>query len=242
MTESCATGKKTVSPSPTVSPDQVYSNLPVASPSYDSPALSNNYVVAEPATPSSNEYDDNVSEAPRSKVTARPFEYSKQLPRKRQRVASDDEDSRTGSPLDSGESEREEDGDDAEDDDEYRPDARESRTSSRRKAAAAKSQAARSVSPQDSTRPRLAPPVPVPNLTKKSRGRRVPTTAVLVSQNGIEKVRSHRLSRPPTDPHSHVRSAEYPWLQVQGPRVQQVLPARRASETPRSQHPHQRET
>ena len=36
---------------------------------------------------------------------------------------------------------------------------------------------------------RLAPPVPVPNLTKKSRGRQVPTSAVLVRQNGVEKVR-----------------------------------------------------
>ncbi|KAL6307734.1 hypothetical protein BKA93DRAFT_727135, partial [Sparassis latifolia] len=35
---------------------------------------------------------------------------------------------------------------------------------------------------------RIAPPVPVPNLTKKSRGRRVPTAPVIVSQGGVQKV------------------------------------------------------
>ncbi|KAI0082145.1 hypothetical protein K474DRAFT_1586417 [Panus rudis PR-1116 ss-1] len=35
--------------------------------------------------------------------------------------------------------------------------------------------------------PRNIVPVPVPHLTKKSRGRRVPTEPVLVSQNGIVK-------------------------------------------------------
>ncbi|OCH89744.1 hypothetical protein OBBRIDRAFT_732098, partial [Obba rivulosa] len=34
---------------------------------------------------------------------------------------------------------------------------------------------------------RLAPPVPVPNLTKKSRGRRVPTAPVIVTQGGVQK-------------------------------------------------------
>ncbi|KAI0694440.1 hypothetical protein BC835DRAFT_1274584 [Cytidiella melzeri] len=56
---------------------------------------------------------------------------------------------------------------------------------------------ARSVSPADSQRPKLAPPVPVPNLTKKSRGRRVPTAAVVVSQNGVDKnIRSYRCKVP----------------------------------------------
>jgi hypothetical protein len=175
-----------VSPSPTVSPDQVCTGLPDGSPSFGSSVVSNAYVVAEPTTPSSLEFDDGASDVPFSAdVVVRPFEYTNELPRKRKRVASDDEESRTGSPLDSGESEREEDGDD---DDEYRPDARESRRSVRRKITA-KSQSTRSVSPVEIVRPRLAPPVPIPNLTKKSRGRRVPTDPVLVSQNGIERVR-----------------------------------------------------
>ena len=36
---------------------------------------------------------------------------------------------------------------------------------------------------------RLAPPVPVPNLTKKSRGRRVPTAQQVVSEGAMQKVR-----------------------------------------------------
>lgn len=36
---------------------------------------------------------------------------------------------------------------------------------------------------------RLAPPVPVPNLTKKSRGRRVPTAQQVVSEGALQKVR-----------------------------------------------------
>ncbi|TFK88910.1 hypothetical protein K466DRAFT_487969 [Polyporus arcularius HHB13444] len=34
---------------------------------------------------------------------------------------------------------------------------------------------------------RLAPPVPVPNLTKKSRGRRVPTAQQVVSEGTVQK-------------------------------------------------------
>ncbi|TDL20942.1 hypothetical protein BD410DRAFT_702194, partial [Rickenella mellea] len=35
---------------------------------------------------------------------------------------------------------------------------------------------------------RITAPIPVPNLTKKSRGRRVPTSSPIVVQNGVQKV------------------------------------------------------
>ncbi|KAI0803256.1 hypothetical protein BC629DRAFT_1283706 [Irpex lacteus] len=54
-----------------------------------------------------------------------------------------------------------------------------------------------SQSSQEEDRPRIIAPVPVPNLTKKSRGRRVPTSAVVVAENGVDKnVRSYRCKVP----------------------------------------------
>ncbi|KZT01694.1 uncharacterized protein LAESUDRAFT_663529 [Laetiporus sulphureus 93-53] len=55
----------------------------------------------------------------------------------------------------------------------------------------------RTVSPaSSSSRPdshRLTIPTPVPNLTKKSRGRRVPTSPVVVSKNGVQqRVRDYK--------------------------------------------------
>ena len=78
------------------------------------------------------------------------------------------------------------------DDDEYRPDVRVATRSTTRRRASLKD-STRQVSPIDIERPVLGPPVPVPNLTKKSRGRQVPTSSVSVSQNGVEKV-DHRAS------------------------------------------------
>ncbi|GJE97800.1 hypothetical protein PsYK624_140210 [Phanerochaete sordida] len=165
-----------VSPSPTVSPDQVYSALPAHSP------LLGAYAVGAPASPASA-YDEGLSDVTPS---ARPP--------KRARTASSDGDS-AASP-ESGESEREDEDADA-DDDEYRPGLREGGRSTRRRAGKG---AARDESPLDGTKPRLAPPVPVPNLTKKSRGRRVPTSPVLLSTNGVEKdaqnVRGYRCKVP----------------------------------------------
>ncbi|EKM61782.1 uncharacterized protein PHACADRAFT_169221 [Phanerochaete carnosa HHB-10118-sp] len=167
-----------VSPSPAVSPDQVYSSLPTHSATLNTSVLTGSYVVGQPASPSSVEYEEPFSDAT---PTAGMFGTTNAPPRKRLRVSSDEEDSRVGS-IESGESEREDD--DGEDDDEYRPGARDGGH-------------ARSESPFDVQRPRLAPPVPVPNLTKKSRGRRVPTSAVLVSQNGVEKnIRGYKCKVP----------------------------------------------
>lgn len=178
-----------VSPSPAVSPDQVYSSLPSHSPTLNTSVLTGSYVAGPPASPSSAEYEDPMSDVTSSVDMTRQLGNAPDgAARKRYRLSSDDEDSRAGS-VESGESEREEYADDA-DDDEYRPDAREGARSSGRRRPSAKNQNARSVSPLDPQRPRLAPPVPVPNLTKKSRGRRVPTSSVLVSQNGVEKVRA----------------------------------------------------
>lgn len=182
-----------VSPSPTVSPDQVYHPLPMDSPHFESQLISGSYVVAEPASPSSLDFDDGRSDSPVGLI--RPFEgVPAEGPRKKHCARSDDEDSHAGSGLESGESEREDDGDDG-DDDEYHPDMRGPTRSSARRRASAKHADLRASTPPDTQRPRLAPPVPVPNLTKKSRGRRVPTTSVLVHTNGVEKV-SRRASRP----------------------------------------------
>lgn len=141
------------------------------------------------ASNSGSSYDYN-DETPleASRAYQRRPELQDQRPTKKHRYESSDEESRSSvSTPDSGESEREEEADDA-DDDEYQPDTKAySRSGSRRRTSTRQANT-RSFSPLDSTKPRLAPPVPVPNLTKKSRGRRVPTTAVVVSQNGVEKV------------------------------------------------------
>lgn len=193
-----------VSPSPAVSPDQVYSSLPAHSPTLNTAMLAGAYVVAPPASPSSAGYDEGAASDAATAATAATAAAAAapHAARKRARSSSSSSTSLAGS-ADSGESEREdEDADDG--DDEYRPDLRSGggggARSVRRRLAGKSSQgggAARSESPLDAQRPRLAPPVPVPNLTKKSRGRRVPTTAVLVSQNGVEKnVRGYKCKVP----------------------------------------------
>ncbi|CCM02767.1 uncharacterized protein FIBRA_04875 [Fibroporia radiculosa] len=92
---------------------------------------------------------------------------------------------------DSGESERDDSDspeDDGDDDGEYiEPSASGvSRPRTRRRAISSAS-AASSVMSQAEGGRRNTLPVPVPNLTKKSRGRRVPTVPVIVSENGVEK-------------------------------------------------------
>lgn len=95
----------------------------------------------------------------------------------------------------SGESEKEEDdpefedgGEDDDDDDDYvvssRPRVR--RRVTRSQDGGLSSSA--TFSPTLTGSRRLSAPVPIPNLTKKSRGRRVPTEPVIVNQNGITKV------------------------------------------------------
>ena len=89
----------------------------------------------------------------------------------------------------SGESEAAEpsDGDDGDDDTDFMPSRTmsRSRTRSRRTSSVSVSSGSGSVR---APRPcRLSAPVPVPNLTKKSRGRRVPTAPVIIVQGGVQK-------------------------------------------------------
>ena len=175
-----------VSPSPTVSPDQVCSSLPIGSPTgYGFPSNS------PFATSNSSSYDyveDGSAEVTSPALHRRP-ESTDRPPKKHRYASSEDEESRSaGSAADSGESEREDEADDADDDD-YKPeDSKSNSRSGSRRRTSSRQAGARSFSPVELQKPRLAPPVPVPNLTKKSRGRRVPTTPVVIQQNGIEKV------------------------------------------------------
>ncbi len=88
----------------------------------------------------------------------------------------------------SGESEAADpsDGPDGDDDGDFLPNrTSRSRTRSRRTSSVSVSSSTGSVRPP---RPcRLSAPVPVPNLTKKSRGRRVPTGPVYMVQGGVQK-------------------------------------------------------
>ncbi|KAI0640200.1 hypothetical protein C8Q77DRAFT_118497 [Trametes polyzona] len=107
--------------------------------------------------------------------------------RKRQRTvsftsASEDEDAH-GSSVD-GESERDDDEGDG-DDDEYQDGPLSPRT--RRRAVSTSSTSPSTSTGSFSMARRLAPPVPVPNLTKKSRGRRVPTAQQVGTQGGAQK-------------------------------------------------------
>jgi hypothetical protein len=85
------------------------------------------------------------------------------------------------------------DGAEGDDDGEFMPNGMmsRSRTRSRRTSSVSVSNGSGSVS---TARPcRLSAPVPVPNLTKKSRGRRVPTAPVIIVQRGAQKnVRMYR--------------------------------------------------
>ncbi|KAI0673910.1 hypothetical protein C8Q78DRAFT_968446 [Trametes maxima] len=98
--------------------------------------------------------------------------------RKRQRAVSftDSSDEDEDVQMTSGESDREDEGDD-----EYVQQS--PRTRRRTLSASSASPSAGSFSMGR----RLAPPVPVPNLTKKSRGRRVPTAQQVGSQGGSQK-------------------------------------------------------
>ena len=88
----------------------------------------------------------------------------------------------------SGESEAADpsDGADGDDDGDFMPHGTlRSRTRSRRTSSVSLSSGSSSVR---ASRPcRLTAPVPVPNLTKKSRGRRVPTAPVFIVQGGVQK-------------------------------------------------------
>ncbi|OBZ68538.1 Transcriptional regulator MNL1 [Grifola frondosa] len=102
-------------------------------------------------------------------------------PRKRQRHPSFTSSEDEYKMSDSGESEKEDDMDD-----EFVLRSARQRTR-RRHTVSSSSPAPSNGSSSLTSGRRLAPPVPVPNLTKKSRGRRVPTHPVIVSQGGVEK-------------------------------------------------------
>ena len=87
---------------------------------------------------------------------------------------------------------------------------------------------------------RLAPPVPVPNLTKKSRGRRVPTVQQ-VSEGGMQKVRRAGGSCCGWGSKAADVRAPAADVYVQGRRMREVLRARRAPQATCAEHPHERE-
>ncbi|KAF7796186.1 hypothetical protein EIP86_007360 [Pleurotus ostreatoroseus] len=180
-----------VSPSPAVSPDQVCATLPLGSPTaYSFPAHSP-YAVSNG---SQYEYADDATPELAVPVLQRRPEARDRRPTKKHRYMSSDSESWSASTGESGESEKEEDVDDG-DDDEYTPDEGRGLRSSRRRTV--RRAHSRSFSPVDISKPRLGAPVPVPNLTKKSRGRRVPTSAIVVSQNGVEKnIRGYKCKVP----------------------------------------------
>ena len=92
----------------------------------------------------------------------------------------------TSSSEDFPEGDSERDTDDAmedDDDDEY-VQGGVTRTRTRRRTVSSASSSSR----PDIPLRRVAPPVPVPNLTKKSRGRRVPTATSVLDEDQAEKV------------------------------------------------------
>ncbi|TBU26802.1 hypothetical protein BD311DRAFT_414960 [Dichomitus squalens] len=101
--------------------------------------------------------------------------------RKRQRSVSFTSSSEEEYQGSSGESERDDDGDD-----EYIQSPRASRRHGELPSDMSPSMSPSSGSLGGSGR-RLAPPVPVPNLTKKSRGRRVPTAQQVVNDGNVQK-------------------------------------------------------
>ncbi|KAI0354742.1 hypothetical protein OH77DRAFT_488235 [Trametes cingulata] len=99
--------------------------------------------------------------------------------RKRQRAVSFTSSSDEEFQVTSGESEREDEGDD----DDY---VQQSPRTRRRQLSTSSTSPTTSTGSFSMAR-RLAPPVPVPNLTKKSRGRRVPTAQQVGTQGGPQK-------------------------------------------------------
>ncbi|PSR72030.1 hypothetical protein PHLCEN_2v12096 [Hermanssonia centrifuga] len=176
-----------VSPSPTVSPDQICSNLPLTSPMMGYAFSAHSYSAANDGSAHTRDYEDGAPDTLLPGDVHRRLGVYEDSSKKQMSYESTpdlDEESRSaGSFGDSGESEREDD-----DDDDYKPDDHMASFRNTKRRPLTRQISERSFSPLDSQKPRLPPPVAVPNLTKKSRGRRVPTAAVLVSQNGVEKV------------------------------------------------------
>ncbi|KAH9932426.1 hypothetical protein B0H21DRAFT_93093 [Amylocystis lapponica] len=113
-----------------------------------------------------------------------------QTGRKRTRRESYSSTSSSEYRADSGESEKPDDEEEEEldeDDDDYVQRSSSRPRTRRRRAVSSVSDAPSTASYGQTSTRRLAPPVPIPNLTKKSRGRRVPTAPVIISKDGVPK-------------------------------------------------------
>ncbi|THH30233.1 hypothetical protein EUX98_g3947 [Antrodiella citrinella] len=200
-----------VSPSPTISPELIFTDLPPAAPgspdqSCDPRAIANSSSEGSgrnsPASVTG--YDGDGFGVVVQARGRRRIRQGGEPAAKRQRRSSFTSSSDGSNQLaegESGESEKSEDdevdgdfedGDDDEDDDDFvlRSTSRQRvRRRSTRNGGGQEDGLSGSAtfSPTLSGGRKLAPPVPVPNLTKKSRGRRVPTAPVVISQNGITK-------------------------------------------------------
>ncbi|EMD42352.1 hypothetical protein CERSUDRAFT_79927 [Gelatoporia subvermispora B] len=140
-----------------------------------------------PETLSPNTYTHSGAASPSGSSSSSPEMINANVLSKRQRQRQTSLSSTSASEYnaqDSGESEKEDDLEDPEDDEYVQGGAARRRT--RRRATSSVSSTAVLETPSVPFR-RLAPPVPVPNLTKKSRGRRVPTAPVVVTQGGVQK-------------------------------------------------------
>ncbi|KAH8094680.1 hypothetical protein BXZ70DRAFT_353377 [Cristinia sonorae] len=201
-----------VSPSPTISPELIFTDLPPAVPgspgsqAYDPRvAGSSNGGSGRNSPASAVGYERGVvsgSVTSNGRYRARQGGEPSTKRRRRSSFTSSSEGSNGLAEAESGESEKEdeEDGDaefedpadDDDDDDDYvvranlRPRVRRRSTRGANQEGGLTASATFTPALTGGTR-RLAPPVPVPNLTKKSRGRRVPTAPVVISQNGVTK-------------------------------------------------------
>lgn len=178
-----------VSPSPTISPKlllQHIDQLP-PEPATNAAIMTSVHIGAEGTNSSADgefEADEDVTIIHPSRGTrSAPSSPPKKRRRKIDFTSSEESDNRSSGDSDSGESEFMRDEESADEDEEYiGPQVR--RRSVRRCASVIETSSMPS--------PRRIPiPVPVPNLTKKSRGRRVPTEPTLIAQDGIVKVGAH---------------------------------------------------
>lgn len=193
-----------VSPSPTISPHALFAPLP----SPDSPGSG-----CDPMATIHSSSGDSRRNSPASVVGydgdvvtdivsaglrrrgRQGSEPSAKRMRRTSMTSSSSGESQDFNGAGSGESEKEDEdaefedvGDDDDDDDDY---VVTSRARVRRRTTRSQDSGLSSsdtFSPALTSTRRLSAPVPIPNLTKKSRGRRVPTEPVIVNQNGVTKV------------------------------------------------------
>ncbi|CAL1694834.1 unnamed protein product [Somion occarium] len=181
-----------VSPSPTISPKLLMTPL-LPSPDSTDPLATIGPTSNDVGSPGSSvdgdfEFDHesaSLEASPKSRARRNGHVAANGPARKRQRKASftsssGDSDKRRSGGSESGESEYEKDDDDDDEEEEYF--ARRTRRRSSRKSVNGVDDLSSLTSPR-----RIPIPVPVPNLTKKSRGRRVPTEPTIVARDGMVK-------------------------------------------------------